>query len=292
MMIAMHIGAHCTNGAQLMRGLLKNKAVLAENGVVIPGPARYRDILPDLMKKVGGSRATPDTQAMVIDNILDGQDCERVVLSYEDVICRAPVVLENGELYGKASFKLPWLRNVFADHDLHFFLGVRNPATFIPSTLDICGPNTNYENFVRDTDLTSLRWSKLVARMRDVCPDVPVTVYAYEDTPITWAQVIREVSDLDPMVPISGGLDVLATIMQREGMRRLRTYLHTHQPKNEKQRRQILSAFLDKYVDPEQIEEEIDLPGWDAPLVDALTVAYEDDLYTIEGMQGVRFIAP
>ena len=292
MIISMHIGAHCTYGAQLMRGLLKNKATLAEHGVMIPGPARYREILPDLMKRVGDNRATADTQSMVLDEILDGEDCDRVILSYEDVICMAPRILQNGEMYAKAGFKLPWLRNVFADHQMEFFFGIRNPATFIPEAYSLTGPGTDYASFVGDADLRSLRWSGVITRIREVCPDVPVTVFAYEDTPLTWAQIMREVAGLDPLVPISGGLDVLATIMKREGMKRLRTYLHTHQPKNEIQRRRILSAFLDKYVDESAIEEEIDLPGWTDALVTDLTEAYEEDLYVIERLPGVNFIAP
>ncbi|AVW91562.1 hypothetical protein [Celeribacter baekdonensis] len=292
MIISIHIGAHSTNGAQLMRGLLKNKAVLAEHGVAVPNPARYRDVLPDVMRRVKSDRATPETQEMLLDQMLDTDECARLVLSYEDVICLPVFIFEKGGLYQKANFKLPWLRNVFADHDVEFFLGLRNPATFIPEAFAQCGPQVTFESFLNDTDLETLRWSDLIALIRESCPDAAITCFAYEDTPLTWAQIMRDMAGIGPMVPISGGLDILATIMKREGMKRLRTYLNTHRPQNEVQRRRILSAFLDKYVDEEAIEAEIDLPGWDEALIERLTELYEDDLERIEAMEGVHFIAP
>ncbi|SFI62664.1 hypothetical protein [Celeribacter neptunius] len=292
MIISMHIGAHATYGAQLMRGLLKNKTVLAEQGVAIPAPTHYRDLLPKVMKKVTSSRATPDTQEMLLDQMLDMDDCNRMILSYEDVICMNPRIFEKTEFYSKVNFKLPWLRNVFADYPMEFFIGMRNPATFIPETFGNCGPNISYSEFLNGMDVEAIRWSELLGRIRQACPDVGITCFAFEDTPITWAQIMREMAGVGPMVPLSGGLDILATIMKREGMKRLRTYLHTHQPQNEMQRRKILQAFLDKYVDEAALEEEIDLPGWDADLVDRLTEAYEEDLLRIEAMEDVHFIAP
>ncbi|NIY80364.1 hypothetical protein HCZ23_12900 [Celeribacter sp. HF31] len=292
MIISMHIGAHCTNGAQLMRGLLKNKAVLAEQGVAVPPLAYYRDLLPQIMKKVKSERATPETQEMLLDHMLDIDDCARMVLSYEDVICMHSFIFEKGGFYEKANFKLPWLRNVFADHEVEFFIGIRNPATFVPEAFSFCGSNVSFEGFLNGVELEALRWSDLLARIRAVCPDARLTCFAYEDTPLTWSQVMRDMTGVGPMVPMSGGLDILATIMKREGMKRLRTYLHTHRPQTEEQRRRILQAFLDKYVDEDALEEEIDLPGWDDALIERLTEVYETDLEKIEEMEGVRFIAP
>lgn len=292
MIISMHIGAHGTNGAQLMRSLLKNKDVLAQHSIVVPAPARYRDLLPKVMKMVKSERASLDTQDMLLSQILDTDDCARVVLSYEDVICMNARIFEKGEFYTKANFKLPWLRNVFADHPVEFIIGMRNPATFIPETFSNCGDNISYLEFLNGADLEAIRWSDLLERIRDACPDVGITCFAYEDTPIIWSQVMREMAGIGPMVPIAGGLDMLATIMKREGMKRLRTYLHTHKPQNEVQRRRILEAFLAKYVDEAALEDEIDLPGWDAALVNRLTDIYEADLLHIETMEDVHFIAP
>jgi hypothetical protein len=289
MLISFHIGAHCTYGSKLMRGLLKNRPILEQHGVSVPPPSRYREVLPQVMKKVKTNRATAEAEEMVIDEIIDTDTCERIVMSYEDLICMPQGIFYGDRLYGQVEFKLKWLRNVFPSSPMEFHIGVRNPATFIPN---VCPSPAGYADFIGKTNIDDVLWSNVIKTMRRACPDVPVTVFAYEDTPLTWTQIMRSVAGLDQMVPLEGGLDILAQIMQREGMKRLRTYLNTHPPQNENQRRQILTAFLDKYVDETAIEEEVDLPGWDDALIERLTERYEQDLYEIEDIPGVTFILP
>ena len=291
MIISMHIGAHATNGALLLRSLLKNASVLAEQGVCVPSPSRYRDILPAAMKKVRGERASLESQEMIIDELVDREGYNRIVLSYEDLICLPPLVFEKGQFYGKANFKLPWLRNVFADHRMEFFIGIRNPATFIPETFAMCGPRTSYADFIGNMALGDIRWANLAMRMHEACPDARLTFYVFEDTPILWPHLMRQITGVDARIPLEGDLDVVAGVMQREGMKRLRTYLHTHQPQTEQQRQRILSAFLDKYVDPDALEAEIELPGWTEDIVDGLTELYEDDLEKLATVPGVNLIS-
>ena len=75
-------------------------------------------------------------------------------------------------------------------------------------------------------------------------------------------------------------------------MKRFRAFLKENPTINEMQKRRVMSAFLDKYALDEAIEEELDLPGWDAAYVDMLSELYEDDLYEISRIPGVTVIAP
>ncbi len=59
----------------------------------------------------------------------------------------------------------------------------------------------------------------------------------------------------------------------------------------EMQRRRVMTAFLDKFALEEQIEEELELPGWNNALVDDLTEAYDEDVFRIERIPGVQVIA-
>ena len=54
--------------------------------------------------------------------------------------------------------------------------------------------------------------------------------------------------------------------------------------------RRIIGAFLDKYGIAGEIEQELDLPGWDADTVERMTRAYEDDVDRIAAMEGVTFV--
>lgn len=288
--IKIHIGAHATGGPLLLRGLLKNKGVLDTNGIVVPGPARYRELLPDIMKRVKGNPATAETQELVLDQIVETEKCEQLILGFDDAICVAPLALSGGQLYARAGFKLPWLRNVFADHSVEFILGLRNPASFIPEVFAQCGPKKTYQDFVDGADLDHLRWSQLIKLIRERCPDATLTTYAFEDTPLSWPALLRDVAGVGPKVALDGAIDMLGAVMKREGVVRLRTYLETHKPKDDTQQQRIMSVFLDKYLDEEKLDAEIDLPGWTDDLVARMTATYEDDLYLIEGMSGVRVI--
>jgi len=44
MQVVYHLGAHSTDEERLVRGLLRAKGPLAERGVIVPGPGRYRPV--------------------------------------------------------------------------------------------------------------------------------------------------------------------------------------------------------------------------------------------------------
>ena len=80
--------------------------------------------------------------------------------------------------------------------------------------------------------------------------------------------------------------------MSAEGMKKFVTYLKSNPPQTEQQKRRIIAAFLEKYAIEGEVEEEIDIPGWTDATVAQLTANYEEDIYRIERIEGVNFIAP
>ena len=53
---------------------------------------------------------------------------------------------------------------------------------------------------------------------------------------------------------------------------------------------EVITAFLDKYALDEEIEEEVDLPGWTPELIDHLTAVYDDDMIEIGRIPGVTVL--
>jgi len=293
MQVAIHLGAHCTDEDRLVRTLLQNKDVLAKEGIAIPAPGRYRGTLGQAAGKLRGAPASRETQDMLLDAIVEGDATERVVLSHESFICVPSKVFENGVLYERANYKPAWLRNLFPDHKVEFFIAIRNPATFIPAVFRHKNqPNDNFHDFLGGTDIEQIRWSDVIVGMSESNPGVPITVWCNEDTPLIWPEVVREVAAHSPQARVKGGFNILATIMKKEGMRQLRQYLAANPPRNEIQRRRILAAFLDRYALEEAVEEVLDVPGWTDAIVAELTDAYEEDLHEIARLPGVTFIAP
>ena len=60
----------------------------------------------------------------------------------------------------------------------------------------------------------------------------------------------------------------------------------------EMQKRRVISAFLDKFALEEEVEEEVDLAGWDDDLMDDMTDVYDEDMLEVQRIPGVTLIAP
>lgn len=288
MQILFHLGAHCTDDGLLIRSILRNRAKLAEQGIGVPGPGRYRELLGDVSTTLRGESASDETEAMVIEAICDDDTAERIVLSNENFLCRPGVVLAQDGLYPKAH-KSAWLRESLPSHEVEFALAIRNPATFVP---EIVSRSSEAADALEGISLGDLVWSDVVADIAAANPGAPLIVWCHEDTPFIWSEVIRELTGHDPLVELDGEFDMLETIISDDGMSRLRDFLHARGVTSQLKRRRAVSAFLEAHAISEAVETEIDIPGWTTDTIDALSELYEDDVRRIAQMDDVTFISP
>ncbi len=285
-----HLGVHCTDENMLVKSLLKNGNDLQNHKVIVPRPRRYRTRITDVTSQYRGDPMPEDEQRDLFETILMGYPAERVILSHDNFLCMPQKIFEYQNLYSKTYFRSTWLRYLFPENPCEFFLAIRNPASFVPAVLQL--PNMpDYATFTNGCDPREMRWSEVITSLQENNPGCPITVWCNEDTPLIWPSLLREIADVEPDTPLEGELDVLQTIMQEDGFARMQSYLETHKPQNEIQRRRVFAAFLDKFAVEDALEEEIDLPGWTPDLIDEITARYEDDVYRIERTSGVTFIA-
>ena len=290
MRIAYHLGAHCTDDERLLRCLLKNRTVLLDDGVVVPDPARYRNLIRDTAIQLKGRAASTDTQALVLEQIMDEALADRLILSWDCFLAFPQWVIKGG-LYPMGPERLRAITQIFPEIEAEFHLAIRNPATFLPE-LFRRQKGKSYTDFMDNTPPMALRWSDLIAGILQHNPGVPLVVWCDEDTPLLWPQVLQIVSGHTEDVSLEGGDDLLNTLISPDGIRRMSAYLETHPPANEAQRRRVVSAFLDKFALPDQLEFEIEMPDWTEDLVTELTTQYERDCALIQQMPGVTFLAP
>ena len=291
MEIAYHFGAHSTDEGRLMRALLKNERLLERKGVVVPSPASYRVPLRKAVESLDGAPADQEMQDRLIDAMVEIDHPHRLVLFNENFITTVPRIFDGATWYESAGFRTAGLANLFPGADTEIFVAIRNPATLLPA-LAARAPDADYAALMQGTDPMELRWSDVVARMREDAPGVELTVWCNEDTPLIWAQLLQEIAGFEPMTPMEGQEDLLAEIMTDEGLTRCREYLATRPPATEMQRRRVIAAFLDKFAIEDELEETVDIPGWDEETVEALSENYDEDVYEISRMPGVTLIAP
>ncbi|MCA0961588.1 hypothetical protein [Salipiger bermudensis] len=293
MQISLHIGVHGTDDDRLLKGLLRNADDFRKEGVAIPGPSRYRALLSDALNGLGDGTPTPEAREVLLDTILseDPEGVSRLCLSHENLLSVPKLALSGGRLYRKTEQRLQGIQKLFPGDRIGVFLGLRDFATFLPAVYRAT-PHVSFDEFLCGVDPMHLRWSDLIRRIREAVPEMPVTVWCNEDTPLIWGQILREMAGIPLERKIIGAFDVFSEIISPEGMQRFRAFLKENPRINEAQKRRVMTAFLEKYALDEAIEEELDLPGWDAAYVDMLTELYDEDVWQIGEMSGVRLLTP
>ncbi|SFT45348.1 hypothetical protein [Sedimentitalea nanhaiensis] len=291
MQVIIHAGAHCTDDDRLLKTLLRNKQDFSRYGIAVPGPGKYRDLLAHSFRAMEVSEPAPDAREILLDAFLDDEIADRLILSNAFFFGSKRQALYDGRLYPTAPARIVYLRKLFPEDRLNVFMALRNPAGFLPALL---GPTTPQQMFdiMGRQDPRHLRWSELLNRIRIAAPDVGLTVWCNEDTPLIWAAIIREMAGLEPGQKITGGFDLLSTLMSGEGMQKFRAYLHKHPRLDESRKRDVIAAFLEEFALEDELEEELDLPGWTEDLVQELTEIYDADVTHIQNMPGITMIAP
>lgn len=289
MQIAYHIGANCTDNDLMMKSLLKNAEGLAFDEILVPRPGMYRNLIRETIQGLHGRMPRPDAREILVDAIVEDDEPKRLVLSNSKFICVVKRIFENRQFYHLIDEKVGGMRDLFPEDDIEYFMGMRNPATFIPA---VFAEQDDYDltQFLRKLDPLTIRWSDAVARICEADDKARVTVWCDEDTPFIWAQLIRLITGVDQSTRIAGGFDMLQSLMTTDGMKRFVAYMKSNPPQTEQQKRRVIGSYLEKYADPELIEQEIDLPGWDQGLLDELTRRYEDDMAIVARLPGVRLI--
>ena len=289
--IIFHTGAHSTDDDRLLKCLLRNKESFSSQGIAVPGPGKYRPLLKETFQAMETAPAAEGARDVLIDAILDEEIAQRLILSNEHFFGSQRYAVGNGELYPDAPDRVAMLRELFAQDDIEIFMAIRNPASFLPAVLEKATP-ARIAEILEQGDPRDLLWSDLLERIRAAAPDVPMTIWCNEDLPLIWGELLRRIAGLDMEAKVAGSFDMLAEIMDKEGMNRFRVYLHQTPGLSMEQQRRVMTAFLDKYAMEEELTEELDLPGWSDALVDEMTAIYEDDIARVAAMPGVHFLAP
>lgn len=291
MQLVFHTGAHFTEEERLMKCLLRNKESLAARGIFVPGPSKYRKLLRQTLSEMTNLAPSHEARDILLEAILENEHTDRVLLSNAHFFGAPRAAVQKGVLYPLAPERISYIADIFYEDDIELFMAIRNPATFLPE----CYEKSSYDTitaFMGGRDPRATRWSDTLTRMRAAAPEIPITVWCNEDAPLVWSQIIRDIAGLDHGDDVVGGLDLFADIISKEGMTRFLSYRKSKPDLSEIQLRRVMAAFLDKFGLDEEIDEEIDIPGWTDALVSELTDIYDEDVFAIERIPGVQLISP
>lgn len=291
MEIALHLGAHYTDQDQLVRCLMRNRAPLLAQGIAVPGPARYRQQLRQLAFEMREKTTNAETQEVLLDGILDEDEVRRVVFSSDNFLSMAKWAINGGRIYHAAGDRVRMLRHLFPEAKIELFLALRNPATFLPAL--VAGEDgAACQRYIDESDIRALRWSETLLRITEAVPGVPLTVWADEDTPLLWPEILRAVAGHSPDLVLDGWLAWYWSMVTPKAHAAMRRWFEANPPADDTSRKRMLQALLARFAQPDAVESEALLPGWTDETVDDLSAIYDEDLDLIASLPGVTLLEP
>lgn len=291
MQVVYHLGAPCTDGDQLILSLLRNRLRLAQAGIAVPPPGRYRAVIRDTARALKGRPASQEVQDALLDAIVDDEQTERLILSDPRFVCINRLVVQGAQIWPMIDRATTQLRALFPDSPVEFFIGLRDPATLIPALFK-ASRFTDFREFTENMQPHAVAWSEMLRRLQLTHPDARITVWCNEDTPLLWGEVLREIAGVGPQADLAGIDDLAETIMEPEGFERMQGWLTQNPPETEGQRRRVLAAFLERYALDDEIEETLNLPGWPGEMIAEMSQSYDEDMDVVARIPGVTLLSP
>ncbi|UZD91686.1 hypothetical protein [Cognatishimia activa] len=291
MQVALHFGAPYTDENRLQLCLGKNREKLAEVGTFIPRPSSYRKNLRPVLHKFRGGLGDDALREEFITSVAGDTQPDRVVFSTDNFLGVPRMSVREDQFYPGYPNRLDSFLQLFDGADVELYFATCNPATYLQSMIK-AHPGEDPQSLIEYSDPMQLRWSQFIARIRDIYPQLPMTVWCNEDSPLIWQEIIREIAGVDPTFELAGAFDFLEEIMIPEGFKRFKDYIAQRPNITVVQQKRVIAAFLEKFARDDILEEDIDFPGWTEMHVDALTELYDEDIYEIEKIPDVKFLTP
>jgi hypothetical protein len=291
MQVAIHAGVAFTDGGRVLDSLTKNASALAANGVEYFGPRRYKRVFKPAFDKFE-TMTTEIPAEQKFNSVLPGEEStQRAIYSSGRFAGEPETALRDGQLYPFAGRRMALLEQGFRDHEVELFMGLRNPGSFVPKLL-MSLPEEARAEAIRDTDLSCLSWIGMIEDIRDLAPNVRITLWSNEDTPFIWGDIIRALAGLGEDTPLEDENDLLLSLLDETGQNEVRELTSHDAAQGKAILHENMARIFDNHAQPDEIEEELHLPGWSTEIVDAFSELYEQDLERLGGIPGVRVLRP
>lgn len=291
MQMVFHLGVHGTDGDRLLKTLLNNRDLLMRHGTDTITPNRHRGLFEEALMALKGGRATPDMQQIMLDAVLNSEAPDRAVFSTPTFMGAPGRVVGQAGLYPQMGARAAALANLFPDHDVEFFLAMRNPATLIAEVLPIF-TGGGYHVLMQGRQPLDLRWRTPVQALLRAVPGRRVVMWCHEDVPLIWPEVARLAGNVPDDAPLKGAMMYLEEILDETGLARLKDALGAQDQLTIARRRALSAQIMQDHARPGVLDQVIDLPGWTQELIDRVTDTYRADVAEIAVLPGVEFLLP
>ncbi|EEE37325.1 hypothetical protein RKLH11_1161 [Rhodobacteraceae bacterium KLH11] len=291
MQMVIQAGAHFTDDAQLLDLLQANAQVLRDNQTAFWGLRPFRKIFRPALKP-SADRPSQQETLMRFQKLFPGdQHVNRAILSSALYLGERPSIIMDGQFYPNAGQRTAYLDHLFSDSTVELFVGLRNPGSFIPKVLMLLSAPER-AHILTSTDLSCLSWLAMIEDIRDLAPDVKITLWSNEDSPLIYGDIVRALAGLPEDTPLEQEFAPLAALLSETGKQELKGLTEPQPTPNDPVFRGRLAQIFQQHALTDAIEEEIEMPGWSEDVVTAFTELYEQDLARLQTMPDIRFLKP
>ncbi|WP_299666163.1 hypothetical protein [uncultured Ruegeria sp.] len=291
MQMVIQAGAHFTDHDRLLDLLQANAAMVAENHAAFWALRPFRKIFRPALKPSADRPSHQETLARFQKLMPQEQQVDRAILSSALYLGERASIIMDGQFYANAGQRMAYLDHLFSESPVELFVGLRNPGSFIPKVLMLLSAPER-EHIIATTDLSCLSWFSMIEDIRDLAPDVRITLWSNEDSPLILGDIARALVGLPEDVPLDQEYTLLSSLVSDLGKQELQGLIEQQRAPNDPILRERLSQLFQQHALTEAIEEEVELPGWNEEIVAAFTELYEQDLARLQTMPDIRFLKP
>jgi hypothetical protein len=288
--IALQIGTLFDGSGQLAHALRKNRSLLGKLDIRIPRPRAHRGRLTTFADARQGATATPEELAKLWIPISDSDSRWHLFLSEPTLIGSGGGLLASEGFLPQGHERPSWIRQSLQQHvDLTFFLGLRNPASFAVAVLNELGER-DLAKVAPGLDPFSMRWSTVIARLREANPDTPMVIWMREEIPYIWPQLMHLAAGLEHPVMTEGIADGVAGFLRPDIAANLEVLLERYNNYEPDFLAKVFEKFAQKYAARDIAVDVIDVPGWTGQMVAELSEAYLQDIQQVAAIDGVTVL--
>lgn len=283
--VVLHLGAHKTASTHFNKLLRKNSALLDKHSVAVP---KKDDVRRLITRRIFGQQVGDgESPAQVLAELSGG--ARTVFISDENILGTPRGLVQRGMMYPSAASNLRNTVTLLGDAPVEIWLAVREPGGFVTSSWGEAMRAHGYLDFsayVGADPMPSLRWTQLLRRLRAACPDLPLTIWSFEQYRAQAPALLANLLGVDHVAeeelrPIES---IVRPGLSQRAVEEIRTLCAGGDAKPPQDRfEEIVKAY------PKSGDYPAPSP-WTAQQGAALRAQYDQDLSRLAALDGVRFL--
>jgi hypothetical protein len=162
MEIRLHIGVHRAATKHLRSILELNHDLLDAQGICLPEPASAERAFANAIKKMNINTPILEVKDALLSELTQDKEYQRIVMIDPNISGTMLRPIGKEYFYPRISTTISRIISALDGMPLRLFVGLRNPATFVPSCYSAgvrTSPEISFAAFVSEANLQGLRWS-------------------------------------------------------------------------------------------------------------------------------------